>query len=135
MEVFRCNPGSPAPWYRHGRTVMMNPDFVWESSFHEAKQIVTTQVYKTPSCDFAISALLDPEHNLIQTGTIFLTRKCRIAIGRPINIPEQLHPHKPPLLAHTSNQHTTPPPPPNPCAHPCTPTTGVHTPTRHPTTR
>jgi putative nucleotidyltransferase with HDIG domain len=32
--------------------------------------LVTTQVHKTPSCDFAISALLDPEHIMRQTGNL-----------------------------------------------------------------
>jgi hypothetical protein len=45
------------------------------------RKIVTTQVHKTQSYDFTISALLDPEHNMIQTGNIFLSRKYRIAIG------------------------------------------------------
>jgi hypothetical protein len=38
-------------------------------------------MHKTLSCDFAILALLDPEHNMIQTGNIFLSRKYGIAIG------------------------------------------------------
>jgi hypothetical protein len=31
---------------------------------------VTTPVHKTLSCNFAISALLDPEHKMIQTGNL-----------------------------------------------------------------
>jgi len=31
---------------------------------------VTTQVYKTVSCDFAISARLDPERTMSQTGNL-----------------------------------------------------------------
>jgi hypothetical protein len=42
---------------------------------------VTTQMHKTLSCDFTIPALLDLEHNMIQTGNIFLSRKYMIAIG------------------------------------------------------
>jgi hypothetical protein len=39
-------------------------------NYQIGRKVVTTQIRKTLSCDFAISALLDTEHNLIQTGNL-----------------------------------------------------------------
>ncbi len=44
--------------------MVRNDNFVCKSV------MVTAQVRKPPSCDFVISALLDPEHNLSQTGNL-----------------------------------------------------------------
>ena len=41
-----------------------------ERTCGQAAARVSTQVHKTPSCNFAISALLDLEHNISQTGNL-----------------------------------------------------------------